>query len=52
MNALFWILIGVILGALIGWNAAHVTVAEECEKLGGFFVGKQVFKCIEVKNAD
>lgn len=49
---LFWILVGVIFGAWIGWNAAHVTVAAECERLGGFFVGKRVFKCVEVKNAD
>ncbi len=52
MNALSWILVGVILGSWIGWNAAHVTVAAECERLGGFFVGKQVFKCVEVKNAE
>ena len=40
MNALFWILLGIIVGAWIGWHTAHLTVAVECERLGGFFVGK------------
>lgn len=52
MNTLFWILLGIIVGAWLGWNTAHVTVAAECERLGGFFVGKKVFKCVEVKNGD
>ncbi|MCY6428837.1 hypothetical protein [Actinobacillus pleuropneumoniae] len=38
-----------MLGAYIfGWNSAHFTVAEECKKLGGFFVGKEKLQCIEV----
>lgn len=31
-----------------GRKAAHIEVALECKRLGGFFVGKTVFKCIEV----
>ena len=33
--------------ALIGliWAMAHTTVAHECDKLGAFYVGDQVFEC-------
>lgn len=41
-----------LVGVLIGWWSAHITVAAECERLGGFFVGQRVFKCVEVKNGD
>lgn len=52
MSALFWLLLGLVVGAGLGWNAAHVAVAAECERLGGFFVGKKIFKCVEVIHAD
>ena len=29
-----------------GWVHAHLTVAGECERLGGFYVGKTVYKCV------
>lgn len=41
---------GYFIGWIGGWNAAHVSIAKECVKLGGFFVGKQTFKCTEIKN--
>ena len=31
------------------WEAATGTVAKECSNLGGFYVGKTVFKCEAVK---
>lgn len=36
----------VVLG-LIGmiWSIAHSNVAHECDKLGAFYVGDQVFEC-------
>ncbi len=43
-----WILIGIVVGYMVGWRVAHETVAEECRLLGGFFVGKAVFKCSEI----
>lgn len=52
MSAMFWILLGVVVGAWLGWTTAHITVAVECEKLGGFYVRDQVFKCVEVKHVD
>lgn len=41
------LLIGILIGYHIGWRHAHLTVAEECRRLGGFFVGKAVFTCQE-----
>ncbi|MEB8591814.1 hypothetical protein P2G80_22120 [Cronobacter sakazakii] len=34
----------------LGWESAHNMVAMECQKNGGFFVGKKTFKCIEVQD--
>ena len=39
------LLIGFGFGLLWGWAAAHYTVAAECERLGGFFVGDRIYKC-------
>lgn len=36
-------------GWLIGWLHAHHTVAGECRRLGGFYVGKSTFTCTEIK---
>ena len=50
-----WMFVLIILVGWIaytaGWITAHKTVADECEKLGSFYVGKKVFRCvlIEVK---
>jgi uncharacterized membrane protein len=44
----FLVLIAVILAYRSGWQKAHDTVAKECELLGAFYVGDQVFKCVEV----
>lgn len=33
------------LGWWIGWVHAHYTVADECRKLGKFYVGKTIFEC-------
>lgn len=41
---------GYFFGYGSGWNTAHKHIASECQKLGGFFVGKQTFKCTEIKN--
>ena len=32
-----------------GWVKAHIVVADECERLGGFYVGKLVFKCTAIE---
>ena len=38
-TAVLLVLIGLI------WAEAHTTVARECDKLGAFYVGDQVFEC-------
>ena len=37
------------LGFFIGWLYAHSVIANECRKLGRFYVGKSVFNCTETK---
>jgi hypothetical protein len=36
----------VIFSAVI-WTVAHKTIADECRKLGAFYVGETVFECKE-----
>lgn len=43
------LLVGLLIGKRIGWRYAHVTVANECEKLGGFYVDRKVYKCTEIQ---
>ena len=40
---------GGLIGYAWGWASAHYTVADECTKLGAFYVGKRVFKCTEIE---
>ena len=42
------ILIAFLLGKSYGWVEAHKTVAQECERLGKFFVGKKVYSCYKI----
>lgn len=44
-----WVVIALFIGHWWGWVSAHYMVASECEKNGGFFVGKKIFKCTAVK---
>lgn len=49
------LLIGLLcnfIGYYFGWVYAHITVAAECERLGGFYVGKKIYKCHLVQEAD
>ena len=43
-----------VLLALIGliWSMAHATVAHECDKLGAFYIGDQVFECKRKQGAN
>ncbi|RYF45267.1 MAG: hypothetical protein EOO27_41740 [Comamonadaceae bacterium] len=34
-----------LLGALAGWAVAHHTIAKECDRLGGFYVGTAIYQC-------
>lgn len=50
MSTAFWVLLAAVIGFSYGWVGAHKTVATECERLGSFYVGKRVFKCVEITN--
>lgn len=41
--------IGLFVGFFKGWVMAHHTIAVECERLGGLFVGKDVYTCVKIK---
>lgn len=43
-----------VLLALTGliWSIAHTTVAHECDKLGAFYVGDQVYECKRKQGAN
>jgi len=45
-----------LLGFIVAWVVCswytHIYVANECERLGGFFVGEKTYKYIEVKKLD
>lgn len=32
-----------------GWRYAHITIATECERLGGFFVDSKTYRCVEIQ---
>ncbi|EPK5036987.1 hypothetical protein [Pseudomonas aeruginosa] len=40
-----WMVVFMAIGWFGGWVYAHYTVAEECRKLGKFYVGKTIFEC-------
>ncbi|WP_281212019.1 hypothetical protein [Pseudomonas fulva] len=42
---------GLLLAYYIGWVHAHHTVATECERLGGFYVGRETFRCESVQGS-
>lgn len=41
------LIIVIIIYYYLGWWFAHGTVANECRKFGGFYVGSSVFECKE-----
>ena len=44
------ILIGsVLISYQVGYVAAHMEITLECKRLGGFYVGEQVYKCAPVE---
>jgi hypothetical protein len=45
------LIIGIVfflLGMSFGWRSAHLTVAEECEKLGRFYVLGTTYECQKI----
>lgn len=41
-------ILGLFVGAAVGWVAAHHQIAAECERLGGFFVNKKTYLVDEI----
>jgi hypothetical protein len=39
------LLLGCCAGYVAGWVHAHITVIDECKRLGGFIVGERVYLC-------
>lgn len=48
MIAILCLFLGFFVGWIKGWESAHATIAKECKRLGGFYAGKQTFKCTEI----
>jgi len=52
--AILAFVLGYVLGHSTGhseaWIEAHLTVADDCRKLGKFYVGKAVFTCSEIND--
>lgn len=52
MSKMAWFLLGFIVAWFMCHNYTYSMVVSECERLGGFFVGKKVFKCIAVEKLE
>lgn len=55
MNIAFVLLIVIVaflMGKSYGWREAHHTVAQECERLGKFFVGRKVYHCDKITDVE
>ena len=48
----FVFLVAFLIGRSSGWTSAHYTVATECERLGSFYVGKDVYVCSRIVKGD
>lgn len=44
-------LVAALMGYRIGYEAAHKTIATECERIGAFYVGEKVYECKAKENA-
>lgn len=45
------VVVALWLGWAVGWAHAHFTVANECEKLGRFYVADKIFYCSRIDAA-
>jgi hypothetical protein len=52
MLKIFTVIGMVGIGWILGYAHAHYVVAAECERLGGFFVGEQVYKCHAIEKRE
>ena len=47
MSVILSFIVGLLPGLFLGWLLAHNVVASECRLLEGFYVGNQVYYCME-----
>lgn len=52
MMTLLIIVVSLFVGYYFGYQAGHIMVATECERLGKFFVGKKVYECVLITEID
>lgn len=52
MWLLFFFMLGWWIGSKLGWLDAHNIIAEQCEKLGGFYTNNKIYKCTEIKSSE
>jgi len=52
MLEVFFVLNLAVFSYFLGDAIAHSTIATECERLGGFYVGNKTYKCVEVKHSE
>lgn len=50
MIAMITIGTAIVVAYYLGYAVAHHTIAMECERLGGFFVGEKVYKCVAIES--
>ena len=49
MSAILYGLFFAVIGYQFGYPAAHNDIAMECDRLGGFYVGSTIYKCVKVE---
>jgi hypothetical protein len=47
INFIASLILGLGIGLSVGWVIAHNIIAVECQRLSGFYVGNQIFICME-----
>lgn len=52
MKILFVGLLCLLVGYRAGYEIAHMIIARECERLGGFYVGSKTYKCHLIHEPD
>jgi len=45
-------IVSLVVGMYAGWVCAHLAIADECKKLGAFYVRSEIFKCVKVIKYD
>tara|TARA_R110000822_G_scaffold301108_1_gene424774 strand:- start:4215 stop:4382 length:168 start_codon:yes stop_codon:yes gene_type:complete len=52
MLNVFFVLNLILFSYFLGDAIAHSTIATECKRLGGFYVGNKTYKCVEIEHSE